>query len=339
METPEKTALLDSIGTPISSRDLKSRVSDKFVLYFSYGSNLYPYRLKLYLEGGVAPGGAHTYLAHANQILTYRISCQIPHRMGFAEVSKIWNNGGKGFIDPAVEPNPSKHTLGAMYLMHVDQFTHVVGQENWQDPYWREQVDASRDGIDIELAPRSLPLKELIAKKEPGIPAMCDSGYVSSYNQLMLLGFASLPGHEDNPRAELYPVMTFTREKSLVGAPDLNEPSPEYLQFIAAGLKTSFPAMTTRDIAEYLSGTSGIGDWTPDSIETSVTDLVARAEQESLRLPDAMLSEEIGHHDRRLLLTAKDMFPMLVGYDSDRPFGISHGRWSQGHRLPLELGL
>jgi hypothetical protein len=255
-------SVLEVAGDP----QLTARVSTDLVFYTSYGSNMDEDRVKWYFNANSVPGAKHQYQSHYQGAPKIRFPGRIPHRIGFAEVSLIWQNGGKGFIEITPEPDPALHAHTVSYALTSEQFDHIVGEENWQDPRWQIYFGKDYDHLDLSQRPQGprrapipQPVTQLVEHALQGGPLTAPTGYQSSYNRLLLVGFATLPQHRDVPNAPLYPLVTFTRERSLVGADDLNSPSREYIKMMAGGLTSSVPDITTDEAATYFSRGLGTG--------------------------------------------------------------------------------
>jgi hypothetical protein len=102
------------------------RLSDRYVWYAAYGSNLLFERFRCYIEGGrfrnrgkdnAGCTDKHLPLADARY--------PIPYKLYFGKTSKSWDNGGVCFLDPARKGT----TLGRIFLITQDQFAEIQEQE------------------------------------------------------------------------------------------------------------------------------------------------------------------------------------------------------------------
>lgn len=257
------------IGTPHEYQENVNSAQIDFdtVWYASYGSNLYPGRLMVYLDGGSVPGSNHVYLASQVQApLGGRFTAKLPFSLVFGDESKIWG-GSKAFLDPVPLADPDQHSIAALYKMSRQQFNHVVWQENWQAGL------SSARSLDLEAAART------IGGSQP-------TGYDSSYNLLLFCGYAL----GDRERNIWHPVFTFTREQTVADGANIAPPSERYLRFIAAGLRTStrlhLPTgsdyvMPDDKIVEYLHRAPGADRLTDLQVRLAVRD----------HLPEEHLSE------------------------------------------------
>jgi cation transport regulator ChaC len=98
--------------------------------YVSYGSNMFPPRLRYYLEGGRPPGGRRTYPgARDASPPAQTASVMLPGGVFFALESGAWT-GGMAFYDPALAgPTPA-----AAYLLTRAQFSDLAVQEMYREP-------------------------------------------------------------------------------------------------------------------------------------------------------------------------------------------------------------
>jgi len=98
------------------------------VWYAAYGSNLWPERFMVYLNGGTAPGSTVASPGARDTTpprATERSSTN--YERFFAGVAKRWHGGGVAFLGT----QPGAHdTLLRLYLVTAEQFEDVFMQEN-----------------------------------------------------------------------------------------------------------------------------------------------------------------------------------------------------------------
>lgn len=223
------------------------RIDNSKVWYASYGSNLFPARFMLYINGGVAPGSEYLHEpSPSKEPLGGRFAARLPFRLIFGGTSLIWDGMAKAYLDPVATDDPAQHAIAELYLINRVQFEHVVWQENahLEDP-----------------APLRLPFEQAMRS----VGGRAPSGYASNYDLLLFCGYA--PGRPGDSEANVWhPVFTFTRSISVAEGGDVAVPSPRYLRFIAAGLRSATRlevspgitrVMSDEDIATYLHGAPG----------------------------------------------------------------------------------
>jgi hypothetical protein len=307
---------------------LLDRVDFDFVGSASYFSNLDPQRHSLYLRGADSPdvSGSLPKIKPFPGILTASFSARIPHALGFVERSLRWG-GGRAVVSTAYETRSTRHAFARIELMPRRQYEHITGQENALAEHWKTST-----------SPLPLPIRELTEQALREGKLHTTTGYDSTYNTLLFLGLASHPAERRKRNATLYPVFTFTREKQLVGADDLNAPSKAYVERFARGMRRSFPAMTPRHIADYLSKTEGIDaaldspeTWTHQSIEAFAADVFAAVDQSPL------MNLDIRDLD-------PDLPPSAISLTSGalheptfcpRPLGFAVHEWDAAHAIQV----
>ncbi|QDH78430.1 hypothetical protein FKX85_05035 [Echinicola soli] len=100
-----------------------------YIWYASYGSNLLEERFLCYIRGGKPLGATKTYQGCVDKSLpTAKKGLEIPYRIYFAKLAKIWSGGGVAFIHK--EMSASEVTLACMYRISKEQFYDVIMQEN-----------------------------------------------------------------------------------------------------------------------------------------------------------------------------------------------------------------
>ena len=105
-------------------------MSQTYVWYVSYGSNMARDRLACYLQGGRPPGAHVSYPGARNPAAPRAEACvELPGTIYFAGASKVWG-GGMAFYDHhAAGPTPAK-----AYLITAEQFADVAAQEMNRPP-------------------------------------------------------------------------------------------------------------------------------------------------------------------------------------------------------------
>ncbi|MEN2777377.1 hypothetical protein ABCY62_20355 [Acetivibrio clariflavus] len=109
-------------------------MSEKYVWYACYGSNILKERFMHYIKGGECRfNGAHYNGCKDKSDPLDERPFAIPHKLYFGKKSHKWENGGVAFLDP--ERNDSMMTLGKIYKITYDQFMDIQKQEgeSWYD--------------------------------------------------------------------------------------------------------------------------------------------------------------------------------------------------------------
>jgi membrane protein DedA with SNARE-associated domain len=117
--------------TEFQDRDVTmAGMSQTYVWYVSYGSNMARDRLSCYLQGGRPPGAMVTYPgARDGTLPRAEAGIELPGTTYFAGESKVWG-GGMAFYDHSVPgPTPAK-----AYLITAEQFADVAAQEMHRPP-------------------------------------------------------------------------------------------------------------------------------------------------------------------------------------------------------------
>jgi hypothetical protein len=198
------------------------------VWYISYGSNMYSRRFNVYLRGGKIEGNSRTYVPAADPTPPRRsISVELPHYLYFAGQSPSWTGGaahiGRDF----------GITLSRAYLITLEQFRHVVTQENW-----------------LKVPPQ-LPIAQAIANGHATIPEVTGRYDMIYYR-----------GHHDG-----HPMFTFT---AATPPTEYHPPAIAYLRTIIAGLREMH--FSPNDIIEYLAQTPGIrGHYDRDQLSSVIS--------------------------------------------------------------------
>lgn len=185
------------------------------VWYVSYGSNMASERLACYIEGGCPPGGFRTNPGARDPRPPRRsIPVELPGSLYFAGRSSQWG-GGIAFYDHDT-PGP---TPARAYLVTAAQFADIAAQEMHRVP----------DPDD--------PLEEVL------IGGLDDGRHVAGpghYETLVQVGT-----HDG------LPMLTFTAPHGRDHVPH-SEPSPEYLDVLAAGLLESH-GWSREQVGDYFS--------------------------------------------------------------------------------------
>jgi hypothetical protein len=118
--------LVLSPGMGDNAREAKI-MTDKYVWYACYGSNLSKERFLFYVKGGFCKLNNKDYKGCADKSEPIKDRpIVIHHRLYFGNRSNSWNGGGVAFIDP--QQNREERTLGRMYLITEEQFEQVHKQ-------------------------------------------------------------------------------------------------------------------------------------------------------------------------------------------------------------------
>lgn len=198
-------------------------MTDTYVWYASYGSNLSAERFGVYLTGGPIPfsttgrvqdGARNPAPATANQPFT------IERSLLFTGKAKQWGGGGSAIID--TEHNPVTPTLSRAYRITLEQFEDVFAQENGLDAPIPFDVGALIAGP-IDLSSRK-------------------------YGRIELVG-----------EIDSEPVLTFCSPQRPTG---LNPADASYLRVMGIGLMETYE-LSARGAADYLvmrPGNAGFHD-------------------------------------------------------------------------------
>jgi hypothetical protein len=188
------------------------------VWYASYGSNLKAERFLCYIVGGRPEGSVRANPGCRDSTPPLD---RLPRLLKFELYFADFSKtwqGGAAFI----RSNEIAETLGRMYLITEDQFNDVVLQEN------SRPVDGTR------ILP---PSEQLSCREETLLPV------TGKYGRLLLLG--------DEGGS---PIFTFTNRDNLKPC----APSEAYVKIIAAGIKETYPLLTSEQICDYLLRADGI---------------------------------------------------------------------------------
>jgi hypothetical protein len=107
------------------------KVSQDYVWYLGYGSNLSKQRFLCYILGGKPKHGSNSNLGCKDKTLPLENKpFEIPHRLYFALPDKKvetcgWGKGGVAFITPEVEKEKKFWMLGRMWKITKDQYKEV----------------------------------------------------------------------------------------------------------------------------------------------------------------------------------------------------------------------
>ncbi|MGR6089202.1 DedA family protein [Brevibacterium sp. CSND-B09] len=131
--------------TEFQDRDVTmAGMSQTYVWYVSYGSNMARDRLACYLQGGRPPGAMVTYPGARDATLPRaEAGIELPGTIYFAGESKVWG-GGMAFYDHFLPgPTPAK-----AYLITAEQFADVAAQEMHRPP----EPDSPLERLVFDLA-------------------------------------------------------------------------------------------------------------------------------------------------------------------------------------------
>lgn len=106
-------------------------MTEEYIWYCSYGSNLSFDRFKLYLFGGSLPLSEKTFPGCSEKVDPSELQKRflpIPYEIYFASQVEFWDNMGVAFLEP--EENASKKTYCRLYRISINQFHEIVQQEN-----------------------------------------------------------------------------------------------------------------------------------------------------------------------------------------------------------------
>ena len=187
-------------------------MTQQYVWYVSYGSNLLRERFDCYIKGGTPPGSTQEERGcregHRTPPRDDR-EVSIPYQLYFAKEQSKWGKGGVAFIGHTEMTHSP--TIGRMYLITKEQFEDVVAQENG-------------------VANLSIDLGQMICQKKVRLNG-------SWYGTVVYLG--DTDGH---------PKCTFTANEDPCGT--LNAPAKSYLKIIFRGLRQL--NKTAQEAAYYL---------------------------------------------------------------------------------------
>lgn len=198
-------------------------MTDTYVWYAAYGSNLAAERFAVYLTGGAIPfsttgriqqGARNPAPATADQPFTLERS------LLFTGSAKQWGGGGSAILDH--DHNPITPTLSRVYRITLEQFEDVFAQENGLD------APIPFDVGDLLAGPIDLSERK--------------------YGRIELVG-----------EIESEPVLTFLSPQRPAG---LNAADTSYLQVMAIGLMETYE-FSPRGAADYLAmrpGNAGVHD-------------------------------------------------------------------------------
>ncbi len=139
-------------------------MSENYVWYACYGSNMLKERFMHYIKGGVCRFNGACYRG-CNDIAdpVDERPFTIPHELYFGKSSPKWGSGGVAFLNP--EKDESIVTLSRIYTITREQFDDIQAQEGlgWYD----EVLELGKlDGIPVKTFTHS----SIVVKNRP-----CDS--------------------------------------------------------------------------------------------------------------------------------------------------------------------
>jgi hypothetical protein len=201
-------------------KERKTMMSERYVWYASYGSNLSKDRFLCYIKGGRAQGSSEVEegCRNAADPLQDR-PVQIPHPLYFSKTAAKWDHGGVAFLD--AERRDSR-TLGRMYLITQEQFVDVVKQENSLDKL---------PSIDFDS----------VIQHPQGVVLLKDKWY----GRILYVG-----------EEEGFPIFTFTSPEPFQ-ASHATRPAESYLRMLILGYKETYE-MNPEQIADYLISKPGV---------------------------------------------------------------------------------
>ncbi|KAJ1421823.1 Ureohydrolase domain superfamily [Sesbania bispinosa] len=113
-----------------ASTSWRSELSNVYIWYASYGSNMWKSRLHCYLAGGQVEGMQKHCSGSVNKTLPKEILWKtFPCHIFFArDFSYSWGPGGVAFLNP--ERNIQHNTYMCLYKISLEQFNDILFQEN-----------------------------------------------------------------------------------------------------------------------------------------------------------------------------------------------------------------
>lgn len=133
-------------------------MSEKYVWYACYGSNILKERFMHYIKGGKCRFNDAYYngCKDKSDPLDER-PFTIPHKLYFAMNSRKWENDGVAFLHP--EKDDSIMTLGKIYKITCDQFKDIQKQEG--DSWYNKILCLGEvDGIPVKTFTHSCVVDE-----------------------------------------------------------------------------------------------------------------------------------------------------------------------------------
>ena len=109
-------------------------MSEKYVWYACYGSNILKERFMRYIKGGYCRfNGVHYIGCKDKSDPLDERPFTIPHKLYFGKSPPNWEYGGVAFLDPKMDE--SIVTLGKIYKITYNQFKDIKKQEgdSWYD--------------------------------------------------------------------------------------------------------------------------------------------------------------------------------------------------------------
>ncbi|MBM7655363.1 hypothetical protein [Neobacillus cucumis] len=177
-------------------------MTEKYVWYASYGSNINTERFLCYIKGGKPEGSTKVETGCKDPSLPIASSTfTMNYPLYFAKEARKWGSKGVAFIDLTEDPGCA--TLSKRYLITLEQFRDIVSQEN--------------NGIDFHID-----MDEVIKN---GSKVFRDAWY----GNILYLG-----------EEEGYPVFSFTAPWNINDV-ESKKPSHAYLTTIIKGLKVDYP--------------------------------------------------------------------------------------------------
>lgn len=130
-------------------------MSENFIYYFAYGSNLLFERFSYYIKGGVYPATKKTHDG-CSKDKNYHFDPNKPIKhiaeglnLYFGNISNSWGNQGVAFVEIAKDCR----VLGRLYKVTLDQFEDIRKQEGISDKWYgiiiKEKVLGFYEGIPI----------------------------------------------------------------------------------------------------------------------------------------------------------------------------------------------
>ena len=230
------------LEAPCSQADSYSYGEDgrpAFVWYASYGSNLSRERFLTYITGGTPEGSDTLHLGCRDGTVPEEdIPIRFSGRMHFAASSGRWGGGGVAFMDN----DYAGHALGRAYLVSIDQFDDIVAQENGRTP------GSIKTNTDEALINGSTDVTNGL------------------YGNLVHIGdYGNAPVFTFTGDFSAHDALLASRKNAKYKFSATNEPSPNYIRMVGAGLAETFE-MDVPQQADYIRGALGAEKFTRTAI-------------------------------------------------------------------------
>jgi succinyl-diaminopimelate desuccinylase len=210
---PERSQHIASLARTLGTDNHKA-----YVWYATYGSGLSKENFMCMIRGGTLEGSTRTYDGCIDKSAPLRDTFMyLPYALYFSGECVAW---GGGHVCVMPEPSPGAHTIARAYLVTIQQFEQLAGQQNQRS-----------------IATR-LPIKEAMQK---GHATMYNGE--SDYDELVYCG-----------ERDGYPIFTVTATKAHM---PYVAPSEAYAKLLLKGLSEN-AQLSKADAVEYLYSTPGV---------------------------------------------------------------------------------